>query len=65
MPGGMTWDIRKGDAVMPDKIKIAAVQTNPKITKNKENLDKVLLEIEAAAKSGADLIVFPECALSG
>ncbi len=50
---------------MPDKIKIAAVQTNPKITKNKENLDKVLLEIEAAAKSGADLIVFPECALSG
>jgi len=50
---------------MPDKVKIAAVQTNPKITKTKENLDKILFETEAAAKNGADLIVFTECALTG
>ncbi len=50
---------------MRDKVKIAGVQMDPKITKNKENLDRILLETEAAAKNGADLIVFPECALSG
>jgi len=50
---------------MPDKVKIAAVQTNPKITKTKENLDEILLQTEAAAKNGADLIVFTECALTG
>jgi predicted amidohydrolase len=50
---------------MPDKIKIAAVQTNPKITKNKDNLDKILSEIETATKNGADLVVFSECALTG
>ena len=50
---------------MGDKVKIAAVQMDPGITKNKENLDKILFETEAAAKKGADLIAFPECALSG
>ncbi len=50
---------------MSDKVKIAAVQMNPEITKNRENLDKILLEAETAAKNGADLIVFPECALTG
>lgn len=50
---------------MRDKVKIAAVQMNPKITKNRENLEKILLETRAAAKNGADLIVFPECALTG
>jgi len=50
---------------MRDKVKIAAVQMDPKIGGNPENLDKVLLEIRTAANNGADLIVFPECALSG
>ena len=50
---------------MGDKVKIAAVQMDPRITKNKDNLDKILFETEAAAKNGADLIVFPECALTG
>ena len=50
---------------MGDRVKIAAVQMDPSITKNKENLEKMLFEIEAAAKKGADLIAFPECALSG
>ncbi len=50
---------------MRDKVKIAAVQMNPKITKNRENLEKILLETRTAAKNGADLIIFPECALTG
>jgi|GEM_PF-2334835 predicted amidohydrolase len=50
---------------MPDKVKIAAVQMNPVIMQNKNNLDKILAEARTAAGNGADLIVFPECALSG
>lgn len=50
---------------MHDKVKIAAVQMDPKITRNSENLERIALETRAAAKNGADLIVFPECALSG
>ena len=50
---------------MPDKVKIAAVQMNPQITKNRENLDKILLKTKTAAQNGADLIAFPECALAG
>jgi predicted amidohydrolase len=50
---------------MPDKVKIAAVQMNPRIMQNRDNLDKILLELRTSAGNGADLIVFPECALSG
>jgi len=50
---------------MYDNVIIAAVQIDPKIMKNNENLDKIILETKAAAKKGANLIVFPECALSG
>ena len=50
---------------MKDRVKIAAVQMNPKITRTSENLDKVLREIRVAAQNGADLVVFPECALTG
>ncbi len=50
---------------MRDKVKIAAVQMDIKIMKNSENLDRIILETRAAAKNGADLIVFPECVLSG
>jgi len=46
-------------------VKIAAVQINPKIKKNKQNLEKILLEARKAAENGADLVVFPECALPG
>ena len=50
---------------MSDKVKIAAVQMNPAIMQNKKNLDKILAEVRTAAGNGADLIVFPECALTG
>ena len=50
---------------MRDKVKIAAVQMDPKIMKNSENLQRMVIEIRTAAKNGADLIVFPECVLSG
>jgi len=50
---------------MPDNVKIAAVQMNPRIMGNSDNLDKMLLKTQTAANNGADLIVFPECALTG
>jgi predicted amidohydrolase len=45
--------------------KIAAVQIEPEITAHKENLDKILAKTEIAARNGSNLIVFPECALTG
>ncbi len=50
---------------MRDRVKIAAVQMDPKIMGNKENLERVLLEARTAANNGADLVVFLECALPG
>lgn len=50
---------------MGDKVKIAGVQMNPGIEKVSQNLEKILLETGKAASHGADLIVFPECALTG
>ncbi len=50
---------------MRDKVKIAAVQMDPKIMEKGVNLDKILLEAKSAASNGVDLIVFPECALTG
>jgi predicted amidohydrolase len=50
---------------MQDKIRIAAVQIDIKIGANRQNLDKLTQNIRNAAANGADLIVFPECALCG
>ena len=50
---------------MRDKVKIAAVQMDPKIMGNRVNLDKILREAKNAASNNVDLIVFPECALTG
>ena len=50
---------------MNDMVKIAAVQTDPGIMKNDENLDGILKQAKTAAGNGAELIVFPECALTG
>jgi len=50
---------------MRDKVKIAAVQMDPKIMEKGVNLDKILREAKSAASNGVDLIVFPECALTG
>ena len=50
---------------MRDKVKIAAVQMKPRITQNRRNLENIILKTRAASRAGADLIVFPECALTG
>jgi len=50
---------------MRDKVKTAAVQMAPRIMEKKENLDKILNKARAAADEDADLVVFPECALTG
>lgn len=50
---------------MKDIIKVAAAQINPKLMKNADNLAKMLERTREAAAAAADLVVFPECALTG
>lgn len=50
---------------MQDKVKIAGVQMDPKIGAVKENLAKIMERTGTAAANGANLVVFPECALTG
>lgn len=46
-------------------MKAAAVQMDVRILAKEHNLNHVLSRLEEAAKAGANLVVFPECALSG
>ncbi|MFO0889326.1 MAG: carbon-nitrogen hydrolase family protein [Isosphaeraceae bacterium] len=46
-------------------IRVAGVQMEPKLGELGENLSRIQSWLEAAASSGANLAVFPECALSG
>jgi predicted amidohydrolase len=46
-------------------MKVAAVQMDVKILEKKRNLEKVLEHFSAAARAGAKIVVFPECALTG
>jgi predicted amidohydrolase len=46
-------------------IRVAAVQCEPKLGELGKNLERILDDIARAAKAGAKLVVFPECALSG
>ena len=46
-------------------MKVAAVQMDVKILDNPGNLERILANLESAARGGAGIVVFPECALSG
>ena len=46
-------------------MKAAAVQMDVKILAREHNLDQILGRLEQAARAGAKLAVFPECALTG
>jgi predicted amidohydrolase len=48
-----------------DTIRIAAVQTDPKLGDRSGNLARMLDRLAEAADRGARLVAFPECALSG
>lgn len=50
---------------MEPRVKAAAVQMAPVMADIQRNLEKVLSETRSAAKKGAELIVFPECAITG
>ncbi len=50
---------------MGQKVKIAGAQMGPIILDKKGNLERCLELIRATARNGAQLIVFPECALTG
>jgi predicted amidohydrolase len=46
-------------------MKVAAVQMDVQILEKLHNLEKILAKLETAAKAGAGIVIFPECALSG
>lgn len=46
-------------------MKVAAVQMDVKILDKQHNLEKILASLEAAARAGSKLAVYPECALTG
>jgi predicted amidohydrolase len=50
---------------MSDTVRIALAQMDPKLGKTKENLETILGMVREAAKNRANLVVFPECSLSG
>jgi predicted amidohydrolase len=50
---------------MADKVVVAVAQVNPQLAKVAENLAMVEAWAEKAAGEGAQLVVFPECALTG
>lgn len=50
---------------VPETIRVAGVQMEPKLGRIAENLDRILVRLGQAAEAGARLAVFPECALSG
>jgi predicted amidohydrolase len=50
---------------MTNRIKIAAVQIEPKLMKTGDNLRSIRHATQKAADNHADLIVFPECSLTG
>lgn len=50
---------------MSDKVKVASVQTDPKLMKISENWESMVSAIRKAADNQANLIVFPECSLTG
>ena len=50
---------------VPETIRVAGVQMEPKLGRTSENLERILQGLGQAAEAGARLAVFPECALSG
>jgi predicted amidohydrolase len=50
---------------MADIIKIAAVQMDPKLMQIEKNLASMVKTAREAARQKADLVVFPECSLTG
>jgi len=50
---------------MSDTVKVAAVQTDPKLMQNRDNMAGMIEMVQNAADNGANLVVFPECGLTG
>jgi len=50
---------------MADKLKIAGAQMEPALLEKESNLSRCLGLLETAAAQGAQLVVFPECTLTG
>src|SRR5262245_23233313 len=55
------------DLLMPAQtiFRVHGIQMEPKLGRLGDNLERILGGLDEAARSGARLAVFPECALSG
>jgi len=50
---------------MSDTVKVAAAQTDPKLMQNRDNMAGMIEMVKKAADNKANLVVFPECSLTG
>jgi 5-aminopentanamidase len=50
---------------MTEIVKVALAQIDPQLMQIQENLQKMEAAVDKAARAGAQLVVFPECALCG
>jgi len=50
---------------MSEIVKAAAAQTDPRLMQNRQNRESMLRAVKSAADNQANLIVFPECHLTG
>jgi 5-aminopentanamidase len=53
------------DIASPALVRVAVVQSNPRLGDVEGNLAECIERLETAARAGCDLVVFPECALTG
>src|SRR5262249_38166509 len=51
--------------IMSEPIRVAAVQMDPKLGDVARNRDTIIARLIEAARQGARLVAFPECALTG
>ena len=50
---------------MPTKVTVAGAQIEPRIFEKAYNLEKVIQFAGEGHQKGANIVVFPECALTG
>lgn len=51
--------------MMSLKVKIAGIQMDPKIGEKEQNIANMVNHVRSAAQEKVQLIVFPECGLTG
>src|SRR5581483_10838344 len=56
---------RMSDIKLGPPMRVAVAQLDPKLAEKERNLDACLARLDEAVARGAELVVFPECAIPG